>query len=133
MKSLFSDNRIANILQILRKTPEITVSALSSRLGVSERTIRNDIKQINQELEDCAVIDGVQGKYSLRIFQMERFRQRFSAIMQTDDFLNSSRYRMEYVFGRLMRSEEPLLTDELAYEMNVGRTTLMSDLKKLRE
>lgn len=133
MNRLFSDNRIGNLLQILRKTPEITVSALSSRLGVSERTIRNDIRQINEELKDCAVIDGVQGKYSLRIFQMERFREQLSTMMQADDFLNSSRYRMEYVFGRLMRSEEPLLTDELAYEMNVGRTTLMSDLKKLRE
>lgn len=133
MNRLFSDNRIGNLLQILRKTPEITVSALSARLGVSERTIRNDIRQINEELKDCAVIDGVQGKYSLRIFQMERFREQLSTMMQADDFLNSSRYRMEYVFGRLMRSEEPLLTDELAYEMNVGRTTLMSDLKKLRE
>ena len=32
-----------------------------------------------------------------------------------------------------MRADEPLLTDELAYEMNVGRTTLVSDLKKLRD
>ncbi|MDO4286440.1 MAG: BglG family transcription antiterminator [Eubacteriales bacterium] len=133
MKSLFHDNRIANILQFLRKTPEVTVSALASRLGVSERTVRNDIKQINQELQDCAVIDGVQGKYSLRIFQAERFREIFSEMIQADEFLNSSRNRMDYMFGRLMRSDEPLLTDELAYEMNVGRTTLMSDLKKLRE
>ncbi|MCD8355840.1 MAG: BglG family transcription antiterminator [Clostridia bacterium] len=133
MKSLFYDNRIANILQLLRKTPEITVSVLASRLGVSERTVRNDIKQINQELQDCAVIDGVQGKYSLRIFQQERFREIFSQMIQADEFLNSSQNRMDYMFGRLMRSDEPLLTDELAYEMNVGRTTLMSDLKKLRE
>ncbi|MDO4175101.1 MAG: PRD domain-containing protein [Eubacteriales bacterium] len=133
MKSLFGDNRIANILQLLRKTPEITVSALASRLSVSERTIRNDIKQINQELQDCAVIDGAQGKYSLRIFQEDQFRKRFSEMIQEDAFLNSSRNRMDYMFGRLMRSDEPLLTDELAYEMNIGRTTLMSDLKKLRE
>ena len=39
---------------------------------------------------------------------------------------------MDYIFGRLMRSKQPLLTDELAYEMNIGRTTLVSDLKKLR-
>lgn len=133
MKSLFSDNRIANMLQILRKTSEITVSALASRLGVSERTVRNDIKQINQELQDCAVIDGSQGKYSLRIFQPERFRKAYSQIIQADEFLNSSRNRMDYIFGRLMRSDEPLLTDELAYEMNIGRTTLINDLRKLRE
>lgn len=133
MKSLFSDNRMINLLQILRKTQDITVSALASRLDVSERTVRNDIRQLNEELQDCAMIDGVQGKYSLRIFQPERFKAIYSEIIQADGFLNSSRNRMDYMFGRLMRSEEPLLTDELAYEMNVGRTTLMSDLKKLRE
>lgn len=132
MKSLFSDNRIAGLLQYLRRTPVTTVSTLASRLGVSERTVRNDIKQINEELKDCAVIDGAQGKYSLRIFQEERFREIFSQIIQEDDFLNSSRNRMDYMFGKLMRSEQPLLADELAYEMNVGRTTLMNDLKKLR-
>lgn len=32
-----------------------------------------------------------------------------------------------------MRSAEPVLTDELAYEIHVGRTTLIGDLKVLRE
>lgn len=133
MNSLFSDNRIIHLLQILMKTQDISVSALASRLDVSERTVRNDIRQLNQELQDCAVIEGIQKKYSLRIFQSERFHEIYSEIIQEDSFLNSSRNRMDYIFGRLMRSEEPLLTDELAYEMNVGRTTLISDLKKLRE
>ena len=75
MKSLFGDNRVANLLMQLNKTPVITVSALASRLNVSERTIRNDIKQINQELQDCAVIEGTGGKYSLRVFQQDRFMQ----------------------------------------------------------
>ena len=133
MKSLFGDNRVANLLMQLNKTPVITVSALASRLNVSERTIRNDIKQINQELQDCAVIEGTGGKYSLRVFQQDRFMQLLTEMMQTDDFMNSSRNRMDYLFGKLMRAEQPVLTDDLAYEMNVGRTTLMSDLKKLRE
>ena len=132
MKSLFSDNRIASILQYFRRTPAATVSILASRLNVSERTVRNDIKQINQELKGCAVIEGSQGQYSLRIFREDKFREIFSRIVQSDDFLNSPRNRMDYLFGKLMRAEEPVLTDELAYEMNVGRTTLVSDLKKLR-
>ncbi len=132
MKSLFHENRIAMIIQYFGKSPVVSVSLLASRLGVSERTIRNDIKQINQELQDCAIIEGSQGKYSLRIFQAERFREIFSELIQADDFLNSSRNRMDYLFGKLMRTEGPVLTDELAYEMNVGRTTLVGDLKKLR-
>ena len=133
MKSLFGDDRVPNLLMQLHKTPMMTVSSLASRFGVSERTIRNDIKQINQELQDCAVIEGIGGKYNLRVFQEKRFLQLLAEMMQTDDFMNSSRNRMDYIFGRLMRAEQPVLTDDLAYEMNVGRTTLMGDLKKLRE
>ena len=133
MKSLFGDDRVPNLLMQLHKTPMMTVSSLASRFGVSERTIRNDIKQINQELQDCAVIEGAGGKYNLRVFQEKRFLQLLTEMMQTDDFMNSSRNRMDYIFGRLMRAEQPVLTDDLDYEMNVGRTTLMGDLKKLRE
>lgn len=132
MKSLFGDNRNANMLQLFRKSSVISVGTLAAKLDVSERTVRNDIKQLNEELADCAEIMGEQGKYSLRIFNLERFRERYARMIESDDFLNSPRNRMDYAFGKLMRTEEPLLTDELAYEMNVGRTTLVGDMKKLR-
>lgn len=132
MKNSFNDNRLAAVLQFYRKNPNTSVSILASKLNVSERTIRNDIKQINQELEDSAIIEGKQGKYSLRILKPDKFKEKYSEIVEETDFLNYSRNRMDYIFGRLMRSEVPLLTDELAYEMNIGRTTFMSDLKKLR-
>jgi len=133
VKSLFKDNRTANMLQFFLKTPVITVSTLASKLNVSDRTVRNDIKKLNEELRECAIIEGKQGKYSLRIFNADYFYEKFAQLIETDDFLNSSRNRMDYTFGKLMRSENPLILDELAYEMNIGRTTLVSDIKKLRE
>ena len=126
MNQLFNDNRLAAVLQFYRKNPNTSVSILASKLNVSDRTIRNDIKELNRELENSAVIDGKQGKYSLRILQPDKFMEKYSALVQETDFLNSSSNRMDYIFGRLMRSEVPLLTDELAYEMNIGRTTFMS-------
>ena len=132
MKSLFGDNRLANLLQLLYQTPGAAVSTLAWKLEVSERTVRNDIKQLNDLLRGCAAVEGAQGRYTLRVFDTERFQKVFASLSEADDFLNSPRNRMDYLFGRLMRSDRPLLTDELAYEMNVGRTTLMSDLKKLR-
>lgn len=132
MKSIFGDNRIADILQFFCRNPVATPSILALKLNVSERTIRNDIKQLNAELKDCAVIEGVQGKYMLHIYDSNCFHEVCVRLMETDEFLNSPRNRMDYTFGRLMRSREPLLTDDLAYEMNISRTTLLNDLKKLR-
>jgi len=133
MKSLFADNRSAAILQYLRNHTAVRISTLATKLSVSERTIRNDIKQLNTDIVSCAAIEGTSGKYSLRIFDMERFSEMFSRMTQTDEFMNSGRNRVNYIFASLMRADDPLLTDELAYEMNIGRTTIVSDLKKLRE
>lgn len=133
MKSVFGDNRTADILQFFCRTPVVMLSILASRLDVSERTVRNDIKYLNSELKDCAVIEGTQGRYTLHIYDSERFEEVRARLMEADEFLNSPRNRMDYMFGKLMRSRKPLLTDELAYEMNIGRTTLLNDLKKLRE
>ncbi|MCQ2508126.1 MAG: PRD domain-containing protein [Dorea sp.] len=132
MKSLFGDNRIANMLYLLNNSQMMSVSVIAAKLHVSERTIRNDMKQLDKMLEGCAVIESVQGKYSLRIYDYDRFAKIYQEITQADEFLNSSQNRIDYMFGKLMRSDMPVLTDDLAYEMSVGRTTLIGDLKKLR-
>ena len=132
MKSLFSDNRPAVLLQQFRSAQSLSVNSLASRLQVSDRTIRNDIKQLNETLDGSALIDGQKGQYTLRVFDPVRFQKLVDEISETDDFLNSPRNRMDYMFGRLMRADAPLLTDDLAYEMSIGRTTLIGDLKKLR-
>lgn len=111
----------------------MTVAVLAQQFGVSERTIRNDIKQLNEDLRGCARIEGLQGKYSLRIFDPNAYKKAFEKICNVHGMFGTMRGRQNYVFGELMRADAPLLTDELAYEMNVGRTTLVSDLKKLRE
>ncbi|MDO4617316.1 MAG: HTH domain-containing protein [Lachnospiraceae bacterium] len=132
MGNATGDLRMIQILKILRKNRTVTVTELAEQLEVSDRTIRNDMKQLNQELKNCGVIEGKLGKYSLKVFDENLFRQMVSSFDNEDRLLSSPRGRMDYVFGKLIRAEEPVLTDELAYEMNVSRTTLIGDLKKLR-
>ena len=129
----FTDNRAADILQILGHKSGVTVASMAQKLSVSERTIRNDIRQLNEDLGGSAAVEGNQGRYSLRIFDSEQYKRAFEKICNIDGIFGTPRGRQTYVFGELMRADAPLLTDELAYEMNVGRTTLISDLKKLRE
>ncbi|MBQ9617741.1 MAG: transcription antiterminator [Oscillibacter sp.] len=132
MNNLFGDNRTAGILHLFRDTPTLTAAALASFLGVSERTVRNDLHLLNAELKGCASIDSEQGKFTLRVYDVEAFREVCARLLETDRFLNSPRNRMDYIFGKLMRADSPLNADELAYEMNVSRGTLANDLKRLR-
>ena len=106
---------------------------MHSGFGVSERTVRNDIKDINRELKNSGLVEINQGKCSLRVFDTRDFQNAYARIIETDDLMNSSQKRQEYVFAKLMRAMEPVLTDDIAYEMNIGRSTLISDLKKLRQ
>lgn len=133
VKNRFTDNRAADILHILGHKSGVTVAVMAQKLSVSERTIRNDIRQLNEDLNGSAVVEGNQGRYSLRIFEPEQYKKTFDKICRIDGVFGTPRGRQNYVFGELMRADAPLLTDELAYEMNVGRTTLINDLKKLRE
>lgn len=126
------DNRLAYILLALCSAPAVSSGGLAEKLRVSERTISNDIKQLEGELRDCASIRGGQGKYTLHIFDEQLFRTVRAGILAEDSGFNSPAGRMNYIFSRLARAQAPLLTDELAYEMNVGRSTLVSDLKRLR-
>ena len=133
MKSLFGDNRQADILSLMRGGTSLSIDLLAQKLSVSDRTIRNDIKTINETLGDSGIIETDQGICSLRIFDVDSFQTAYSHIIATDDLMNSPSRRMDYIFGKLMFSFSPVLTDDLAYEMNVGRTTLIKDLKKLRK
>ena len=133
MNKIINDNRTGQILQYFRKIPVITVSTLAAKLDVSERTIRNDIKQLNHDLHGCAVIEGKKGEYSLHIYAAETFRAIYAKLTDENSFLSGPQNRMDYIFAKLIHSEEPVLTDEIAYEMNVGRSTLIGDLRKLRE
>ena len=72
LKSLYVDNRTSQILQCFHKTPVITVSTLAARFQVSERTIRNDIKQLNQELGGIASIEGKKGSMVCIYFRLKR-------------------------------------------------------------
>ena len=132
MNNLFGDNRAAGILHLFAGTPSLTAAALASYLGVSERTIRNDIHLLNAEFKGCASIDSEQGKLTLRVYDAEQFQAVRARLLETDRFLNSPRNRMDYIFGKLMRADAPLNADELAYEMSVSRGTLANDLKRLR-
>lgn len=85
MKNLFGDNRQANILSVLRKNSALNIEMLAQRFGVSERTVRNDIKDINRELKNSGLVEINQGKCSLRVFDTRDFQNAYARIIETDD------------------------------------------------
>lgn len=122
------ENRIASILLALSRGHARSAGELAEKLDVSERTIRNDVKQLNDALKGCAAVELAQGRCFLQLYDGEAFHAARLRITNSDERFNS----MDYVFGRLMRAKALLLTDELAYEMSIDRGALVNELKKLR-
>ncbi|MGN1033239.1 MAG: HTH domain-containing protein, partial [Intestinibacter sp.] len=128
-----NDNRICKILQILEHKRSASLDYLEKKLDVSTKSIKNDIKELNEIFDGNALIQSKLGKYKLYVIEQDEFEKIKENLYLHDDFFNSPKKRMAYVMKTLMNSEKPVLTEDLAYEMSIGRTTLVGDLKKTRE
>lgn len=128
-----NDNRICKILQILENKRSASLDYLEKKLDVSSKSIKNDIKELNEIFDGNALIQLKLGKYKLYVLEHKQFEKIKENLYLHDDFFNSPKKRMAYVIKRLMNDENPVLTEDLAFEMSIGRTTLVGDLKKIRE
>lgn len=132
MNSINEENRLCRILKIIEQSNITTAQSIADKLGVSTKTVKNEIKELNKLLKGYALIDNKQGKYVLYVIDQTNFYKVSQDLRIQDDFFNSQQNRMSYIFYKLMNSKKPYLTDDLAEEMNIGRTTFVGDLKKLR-
>lgn len=128
-----NDNRICKILQILEHKRSASLEYLEKKLNVSAKSIKNDIKELNEIFDGNALIQFKLGKYKLYVLEYKQFEKIKENLYLHDDFFNSPKKRMAYVMNRLMNDKNPVLTEDLAFEMSIGRTTLVGDLKKIRE
>ncbi|MEG0855659.1 MAG: PRD domain-containing protein [Terrisporobacter sp.] len=132
MNNIYDENRLCRILKIIEQSNLTTAQSIADKLGVSTKTVKNEIKELNKLLNGYGLIESKQGKYMLYIIERKNFEKTSIEIRKQEDFFNSQSNRMSYIFYKLMNSEIPYLTDDLAEEMNIGRSTFISDLKKLR-
>lgn len=133
MKYFYTENRSIEILKLIERRHSISIDTIAEKFEVSSKTVKNDIKELNNVLKGSAFIDNKQGIYKIYIVDKIKFEEIKKGIYNQKEFLNSPQRRMAFILYKLMNSEEPYLIDDLADEMNVGRTTVISDLKKIRE
>lgn len=127
------DDRIVQIINIARKKPHTSIDYLASTLGVSTRSIRNDIKQLNSELNGIAMLVNEKGK---GFYLQVKNEQKFASLMENMEAESKSsdtpKGRIAYIFDRLLHKENQITMDDLAHEMNIGRSTLVNELKKAK-
>jgi Transcriptional antiterminator len=125
-------DRLATILKVSQSTNEINLKQLADKLSVSTRTIRNDIHDLNRTLNGIAQFQMVKGSYWLHLDDASRFKNFLADHELTAESEDSLKKRDQELALRLLRATGALKIDELADSMNIGRTTLVEDLKRIR-
>lgn len=132
MRWFETEDRGSKILKRLASRQTCSEEALVETLNVGAKTIKNEVKLLNDQLKDGGVITFENGHYKLYITNSERFETVKNRLEEQRNHFESPQLRMIFIVDSLMNSDTPLLLDELAYGMNIGRTTLVGDIKKLK-
>ena len=137
MITVLLERRLFTILEILANNRGIVLEDLSEELGVSTRSIRTYLKQLQEDLPSNVVEivrEEINSRYKLSIKNEEKFQEILDLNRRKKrEFsqLNDPEERIEYLINRLVELNEVVTIDELAEEINVARTTLVNDLKKV--
>src|SRR5690625_949553 len=125
------------IKHLLSATDLLTSSQLAKMLQVSSRTVRNDINGLNELLNknSSAQIKSFRGRgYQLKVMNEKLFKQflRKHAERSTEVIPTEPQERIQYIIEKLLLQSSYLKIDDLTEELFVSRSTLQSDLMKVR-
>ncbi|MDD3486566.1 MAG: transcription antiterminator, partial [Atopobiaceae bacterium] len=126
------DANSREIIACVRGNSGITPEELSSRLGVSERTLRNRVKQTNTALDGCASVTLHRGKgYSFLVTNEETL----ASLLSSEEPVCERRLpttpadRSRFILDNLLTRQEWVTLDELAGMLCISRATVSNDLK----
>ncbi|WP_316670678.1 PRD domain-containing protein [uncultured Propionibacterium sp.] len=126
-------NRRAEILLHLERHLSAGPEALQDRLGVGAKTITNDVHELNSVLGRAAQVRLDRGRYRLWVIDRDRYALLRTELVDGSASFNDPGTRGGHIIARLARATGPVLVDDLAREMSVGRSTVLNDLGTLRE
>lgn len=141
-----SNKRCIQILKLLLKNKEcVTGDNLAVSIGVSSRTIRNDIKDLNCTLEDhgASVASEIGQGYYLKIEDQEKFlafQEKMEQNKREKDFKNiipsEPEDRVRYIISKLLLSslngrKEKIEFFDLEEELFISTSTLKKDFRSI--
>lgn len=109
---------------------------LASKFEITDRTLRNDIKSINEYLKNKNVSIQSNPRYGYWINNAEKIDV-FDTVDQKKThqvyFPNTSEEREIYIYFRLLLSNKPVSINELANEIYISNTTIVNDVAVIKD
>ncbi|AGB19337.1 BglG family transcription antiterminator [Thermoanaerobacterium thermosaccharolyticum] len=123
--------------KLLENKKPITSEYLSRLLGVSSRTVRNDIKELNEEIKDKAIkiitLPGV--GYFIKFTGGDIGKDVIEEVLDDDNNAVPSMpdERVRYIIKRLLTADCFITLEELATELFVSKSTIVNDVNTVEK
>ncbi len=124
-------SRQAQILTLLEAAQSVPALDMAALLDVSRRTLSCEVSALQDLLGTSAAVSLNDGRYRLLIADPLRYRAVRTSLKGAASF-NQPETRYSFIASRLLRALVPVRIEELAATMAVGRTTVVSDLVRVR-
>lgn len=125
-------------LRLILLMPEddyITNKNLAETLGVSNRTVYNDIRQLNQIMKDKGAQLISKPHYAIKLLVTDRGKyMAFLHSLEADavSLGENTETRIPKIIEKMILSEKSVRMDDLSESLYISRSTLKNDLKKVR-
>ncbi len=134
------NKRLLKILnEFVSNSGYLTSSYLSKVVGVTPRTIRSDLKELDKFISpDGAKINSSKGiGYKLEIIDDIKFSDCLKTIFKNNDNKEESipilpEERVEYIIRKLLETDSCITLEELCDELFISTSTIKNDLKKVK-
>ena len=126
------------LIENYSKAIALTSSEIAQELDVTTKTVQNDIRSLNAELEkQKASVVTVPGKgYKLQVLDEESLLKCMELLSEDSskgELFSRKDERVRYIIGMLMFSKTPILSDMIAYDTFVSRSQISQDIKEIKE
>ena len=125
------DNKDLKIINLLLNNSYLRLEKIAKELYISDRSVRNYIKRINETLEGVANIEIERGKGAKLLILSEEFYEIVNDYSSRQLLLNNRENRVKYIIDYFIELDGITTLDDLAHDLNVGKTTLINDLKEV--
>lgn len=135
----FTKRQKTMIMELIKRDEYITSRQLSLAAGVSVRTIKSEVKQINELLRVYGICIESKTGLGYRVNTLDGKQMpdvnRFLEDLNYDNMVilsNSMEGRIRYIASRLLNGETYIKSEVLADELFISTSTLSSDVKQLK-
>lgn len=135
---MFQYNRLNVLFNYIRKNEYTSVNQLESLLNITDRTIRNDIQEINDVLENSGALIKLKRNYGYYIEVIDEHNyKKFIEEFDKEDYgsieLDSSGSRLRYILNMLLSTNEYIPMDDLADAVFISKNTLNKYIKTIKK